>query len=1122
MADKQNGSVSRTQSYLRAWQKRGANASEGDLYDVFAMHIMRGILGYEPDEYNITPRGKRGTGAPDLRLKTSDGVAWVAVEAKTDDNLIRNAASRARLWSDKRKYVDDQTAYFLWVAPHTFLLCDAAGKELSGVRLEAGQEELHLDLGDNVWHTTIRDEDVAECLSPISADAGRAGKYLERFRAGELPYGHIKVTGETIDLLTRSLSNCANILLTYLVRSLLELKDDYAKYEKQRVKYEQDLHKNLWGEEEERKHRIEIALRAFDRKHDRAVAYHRAFVDFCTEQAYTKYEKERNENERAALERIFRANAAYVAIGRLLFVRLAEDQALIKPKISNGGLEAWNKVLGNGGLVAQWVGLAYSDARRVCEQLFAETPFDVLMPKDDPVFDEALLQVLYRLNAFDLSGLTRDVDVLGQIYQGILDRKLRKDLGEFYTDQEVVEYILARIGLKEEAETGAQVRVLDPACGSGAFLVRAAGILREADAKRHLPKEDVQERISTAIHGLDINHFAVYIADMNLLFATFDLTAATKHPARFSVHRINSLLKSIFSPAGIAPDGEDAYQAALESREAQYDFLVGNPPYVRAERLPDEDRTQLKRLYEDMHGEGNVDLAVYFVRRALQWLAPGGRMGLILPRSMADAAFSARLRSLLQHEDYTLEELVPLDWAAHELFDSDVVPFLLFLRKSPRPVDHRVALVQGLRSKADILARAKGQAPAGTRTSRVPWDDFARHSEAGWPLELTTEDVAILDVLRKCPRLASEADSRSAIKAGSTGAASEGMGTHAADRAHLPMVTGSEVHAYWVEAPRRSVLIKKADDPSIWSPLARDEDAASLPPWIVTVAKIHVTLNAVVVAPVSLCCQDSTVLLIPKESSSVSAHAICALVNSRAARYSVFMTGRAGVAGGGRRDFTIYPRTLSAIPIPVLSDGRWKRLDRLSRIAHAKGAERAQTDVNIWNTVSRDHSESLIREWPLDFGGWPDGRVLTASDFDPRMDGETLQLAPDLFITGASHLLNYILNHLNAYFDGAEELEKGAFMRHKVASTDSVAGILTTFANAYEERTTAEKDYWRAIRLIDDIVEKGLGLSPKLRERLDRRMNEFPLNENANRPRLPWEGTKKPRGRKFVAGARYH
>ncbi|OFX16460.1 MAG: hypothetical protein A2Z18_07660 [Armatimonadetes bacterium RBG_16_58_9] len=165
----------------------------------------------------------------------------------------------------------------------------------------------------------------------------------------------------------------------------------------------------------------------------------------------------------------------------------------------------------------------------------------------------------------------------------------------------------------------------------------------------------------------------------------------------------------------------------------------------------------------------------------------------------------------------------------------------------------------------------------------------------------------------------------------------------------------------------------------------------------------------------------------------------------------------------------------------------------------------------------------LAREWPLDFGGWADSRVLTSDRFEPKVDEDgVLWLDSDLNVRGEATLLRYLACALAAYFDEAVELSKSSFMRLKVVVPEKVREVLAAFDAGLAARDEAETRYWRAVGLIDEIVETGFRLSDSLRERIASRMNEFPLSETANRPRLPWEESKKPRGRHFTAGERYH
>lgn len=167
---------------------------------------------------------------------------------------------------------------------------------------------------------------------------------------------------------------------------------------------------------------------------------------------------------------------------------------------------------------------------------------------------------------------------------------------------------------------------------------------------------------------------------------------------------------------------------------------------------------------------------------------------------------------------------------------------------------------------------------------------------------------------------------------------------------------------------------------------------------------------------------------------------------------------------------------------------------------------------------------SLMREWPLDFGGWPDSLILAVTNCTPSLDeGEQrLHLSADISVRGQLSLLRYLWTHLDAYFETAVELSKSEFMRQRVAAISDVDSVLAAFDQALADRQAAQATFWKAVGLIDEVVERGFGLSREQRDTITRRMSEFPLNENANRPRLPWEESKKPRGRHFAAGERYH
>ncbi|RKX92531.1 MAG: hypothetical protein DRP84_09855 [Spirochaetes bacterium] len=138
-------------------------------------------------------------------------------------------------------------------------------------------------------------------------------------------------------------------------------------------------------------------------------------------------------------------------------------------------------------------------------------------------FGRALASIFFTLRTFDFSGMREDL--LGELYQQYFDPETRKALGEFYTPIEVVDYILDAVDYKGEKILNQ--RLLDPACGSGTFIVEAL--------KRYLKEAEKYENSDNIIHasywcskleelcekpkiiGFDINPFACLMAQIRFM-----------------------------------------------------------------------------------------------------------------------------------------------------------------------------------------------------------------------------------------------------------------------------------------------------------------------------------------------------------------------------------------------------------------------------------------------------------------------------------------------------------------------------------------------------------------------------------------------------------------------------
>jgi type I restriction-modification system DNA methylase subunit len=133
-------------------------------------------------------------------------------------------------------------------------------------------------------------------------------------------------------------------------------------------------------------------------------------------------------------------------------------------------------------------------------------------------FSRAVAEVFFNVLRFDFGDV--EGDLLGDLYQRYFDPETRKALGEFYTPQPVIDYIMDGVGYDRGVSNE---RLIDPACGSGTFLVEAVRRYIE-DVERYEDDPDWEEHLKDLctrprIVGLDIHPFAVLMAQIRFVVA---------------------------------------------------------------------------------------------------------------------------------------------------------------------------------------------------------------------------------------------------------------------------------------------------------------------------------------------------------------------------------------------------------------------------------------------------------------------------------------------------------------------------------------------------------------------------------------------------------------------------
>lgn len=411
--------------------------------------------------------------------------------------------------------------------------------------------------------------------------------------------------------------------------------------------------------------------------------------------------------------------AVQQTIDRIVFLRICEDR----------GMEAYGELMAlqNGDNVYRRLfslfdradakynsGLFHFKKEKGREDCDALTP---LLHIDDKPLKDIFKNLYYPESPYEFSVLS--ADILGQVYERFLGRvirltsghqakieekpEVRKAGGVYYTPAYIVDYIVRNTvgrlveGKKPGPRGGvSQIRILDPACGSGSFLIGAYQFLLdwhrdayvtdgpEKWARGKTPRiyqshkgewrltTDERKRILlNNIFGVDIDPQAVEVTKLSLLLKVLegeDEQSMGKQMSLFQERVLPDLAGNIkCGNSLIGPDFYTHHQTSLLDEEEIYrvnafdwntefsdimknggfDAVIGNPPYVRQEGLG-EFKTYFEKRFAVYHGV--ADLYVYFIEKGVSLLSTGGLFSYIVANKWLRANYGKPLRQWLKKQ----------------------------------------------------------------------------------------------------------------------------------------------------------------------------------------------------------------------------------------------------------------------------------------------------------------------------------------------------------------------------------------------------------------------------------------------------------------------------------------
>jgi hypothetical protein len=240
------------------------------------------------------------------------------------------------------------------------------------------------------------------------------------------------------------------------------------------------------------------------------------------------------------------------------------------------------------------------------------------------------------------------------------------------------------------------LRIVDPACGSGVFLIMAFDYLKAELAQVNTKLAELSgtgmagdlldpdsEILTHNLFGVDVNSESVEIAKLSLWIKT---------ARRGKV--LDSLDANLRVGDSLIEDASFAYRShGFEWKTAfpdifaagGFDVVLGNPPYVRMELIKPM-KPWLEKRYEVV--SDRADLYAYFFERGVKLLKPGGRLGFISSSTFFKTGSGAPLRDFLRAKA-TLETVV--DFGDHQIFEGvTTYPAILTMRAGSPPPGHNL------------------------------------------------------------------------------------------------------------------------------------------------------------------------------------------------------------------------------------------------------------------------------------------------------------------------------------------------------------------------------------------------------------------------------------------------
>ncbi|MDZ7362917.1 MAG: N-6 DNA methylase [candidate division KSB1 bacterium] len=283
------------------------------------------------------------------------------------------------------------------------------------------------------------------------------------------------------------------------------------------------------------------------------------------------------------------------------------------------------------------------------------------------------------------------IENMARAYEATYSASERKLAGTHYTPDNVIGYIIEKtIGAAIDCvDDFRQFRVIDPACGSGLFLLKAFDAICAARQKKEgvIRPHVARAVLENCLYGIDIDAAAIAAAQQSLLqkAAKFGVRNARITNHFFTGDALDLLTKNNEQLTLGFEENPTKLIFPEVTANGGFDCVVGNPPYIRIQNIfPLERRQKYSNFFQT--ASGRFDIANLFIELGATLLKDSGRLGFIVSNKLLSTNGARQLRQyILNH--FTIEEII--DLADTKLFEAAILPMILILKRG-RDLSHQM------------------------------------------------------------------------------------------------------------------------------------------------------------------------------------------------------------------------------------------------------------------------------------------------------------------------------------------------------------------------------------------------------------------------------------------------